>query len=190
MKTAIIIIAALVLVIFVLYYLLIGRFIKPELKIITLEKPIDVIGLEIKTSDTDIYKDVSKVSKKFNALKAEHPIPHLKEPWQSINISNNYNEQTREFTYIVSDAVTKVDNIPEGLTHYEVPAINYAVFPIRPKSKFAWGITMGKMKSYIFREWLPASGYKPSPLIGDFELHDERSLGKHAEIQLYVGLSQ
>ena len=49
---------------------------------------------------------------------------------------------------------------------------------------------MGRMKRYIYTEWLPKSGYEISDIIGDFELHDDRSLGKHPEINLYVALKE
>jgi predicted transcriptional regulator YdeE len=47
---------------------------------------------------------------------------------------------------------------------------------------------MGRMKKYIYTEWLPNSGYEPSDQVGDFEFHDDRSLGKKPEIQLFVAL--
>lgn len=190
MKTILIILAALIILIVILYFILIGRFEKIEPQIITLDEPIKLIGLGINTNDSAIYKDVERVATRFNEIKKSNPIPHLKKPWASINISKDYNVETKEFTYIVGDAVTKVDTIPKGLKAYEVPAITYAIFPIKPKSKIAWGITMGRTKKYVYTEWLPKSGYKPSEIIGDFELHDDRSLGKNPEINLYVALKE
>jgi predicted transcriptional regulator YdeE len=189
MRTIQIIILAIVVVI-VLYYVFIGNIDKSEPKIIKLEKPIQLIGLKINTSDKDIYKDVGRVAAMFNEIKKNNPIPYLKQPWVSINISKDYNVETKTFTYIVGDVVTKVDSIPNGLYYYEVPALTYAIFPIRPKSKIAWGITIGRMKRFIYTNWLPESGYIPSDIIGDFELHDDRSLGKHPEISLYVALKE
>jgi predicted transcriptional regulator YdeE len=45
--------------------------------------------------------------------------------------------ETKTFTYIMGDVVTKIDLIPVGLNYYGVPALTYAVFPIKPKSKIA-----------------------------------------------------
>ncbi len=190
MLKIILILLAIIIVLVVLYMIFIGNIDKKEPQIVTLKEPIKLIGLEIDTNDKDIYKDVGRVASSFNEIKKNYPIPNLKQPWASINISKNYNERTKTFTYIVGDVVTQFDAVPAGLSKYEVPAIIYAIFTIRPKSRFAWGITMGRMKKFIYTEWLPKSGYRPSGIIGDFELHDDRSLGKNPEIQLYVGLEK
>ena len=46
------------------------------------------------------------------------------------------------------------------------------------------------MKEFIYTEWLTNSTYKPSDSFGEFELHDERSLGKNLEINLYVAIKE
>jgi predicted transcriptional regulator YdeE len=190
MKTAIVIIIIVVATLIVLYLTLIGNTDKSEPGIIKLNQPIYVIGLEINTDDKAIYQDVSKVATQFNIIKKTHPIPDLKEPWSSINISKDYDPEKRTFIYIVGDVVNAVDSVPPGLKSYEIPPLTYAVFPIRPKSKITWGITMGRMKKFIYTEWLPNSAYRPSDLFGEFELHDERSLGKHPEINLHVAIQE
>jgi predicted transcriptional regulator YdeE len=190
MKTALIIISIIIATLIVLYFILIGNTDKSEPKIIKLGNPIYVIGLEINTDDKAIYQDVAKVANQFNSIKKTFPIPNLIEPWSSINISKDYNPEKRTFTYIVGDVVTVIDSIPPGLKAYEIPPLTYAVFPIRPKSKIAWGITMGRMKKFIYTEWFRISTYKPSDSFGEFELHDERSLGKHPEINLYVAIKE
>lgn len=188
MKPALLIIGTVLFLIFIMYFLLIGNFKKQKPEIVLLDKPVVLAGLEIKTNDRAIYKDVGIVAAEFNRIKQEHPIPNLKDPWAAVNISKDYNPAEKTFTYIVGEVVTEVGEIPEGLKYFEIPAATYAVFKIKPKSRFAWGITMGRTKRFIYAEWLPASGYKPLGAIDDFELHDERSLGKHPEIQLYVAI--
>jgi len=190
MKTTLIIIVLVLVTAFVLYYILIGNIDKSEPEMVTFDKPIQFIGLMIHTSDKAIYKDVGKVAAEFNSLKEKNPIPHKKEPWATVAVSKDYDPKKGTFNYIYGDVVTVIDSIPEGLQSYEIPALTYAVFPIRPKSKIAWGITMGRMKKYIFTKWMPNSGYFPSDSIGDFELHDDRSLGKNPQISLYVGLKE
>lgn len=190
MKTFISIVFVAIISMILLYFLLIGNIIKDEPQIVKLSDPILLIGIEINTNDKDIYNDVGRLASKFNELKKSNPIPYLKQPWASVNISKDYDIETKTFIYIVGDVVTKFDTIPNGLYYYEVPALTYAIFPIRPKSKLAWGITMGRMKRHIYSEWLPKSGYTPSKIIGDFELHDDRSLGKNPEINLYVAIEQ
>jgi len=190
MKTVLIIVIVVIVIAISLYFILIGNIDKSEPQIVKLNEPIKLIGIEINTNDKDIYKDVGLVASKFNEIKKSNPIPNLKQPWASINVSKDYDKETRTFKYIVGDVVTRDDTIPNGLYYYEVPALTYAIFPINPKSRFAWGITMGRMKRFIYLEWLPKSGYIPSDIIGDFELHDDRSLGKNPEINLYIALKE
>jgi predicted transcriptional regulator YdeE len=190
MKTTLLVIVLLVLIVFVLYYVLIGKIDNSEPKIIKLDKPVQFIGLEINTSDKAIYKDIKKVATEFGNIKKMNPISNLKQPWASVNVSKDYDKEKKTFKYIVGDVVTRIDSIPDGLQSYEIPALTYAVFPIRPKSKLAWGITMGRMKRFIYTVWLPNSGYEPSEIIGDFELHDDRSLGKNPEVNLHVALKE
>ena len=182
--------AAIILVGIALYLILIGRFNPIEPQIVTLKEPIRLLGLEIQTNDKDIYKDVGRVASSFNEIKKKSPLPHLKQPWASINISRDYDPESKTFTYMVGDQVEKIDSVPEGLSAFEIPVMTFAVFPVRPKSRFAWGITMGRMKRYIYTGWLPKSGYESPGVLDDFELHDDRSLGRHPEIQLYVAVQR
>ena len=188
MKIAVILTVAVLLTVAILYIVLIGKIDKSEPKIVKLDQPIYVIGLEINTDNKAIYQDVAKVANQFNEIKKSNPIPNLKEPWAAINISKDYNPEKGTFTYVVGDVVDRIDTVPPGLKPYEIPPLNYAVFPIRAKSKIAWGITFGRMKRFIYSQWLPNSKYYPSDSFGEFELHDERSLGKHPEINLHVAI--
>jgi len=190
LKSILLIILFTIIILIILYYVLIGNIDKSEPKIIFLDNPIQFVGLNIETSDKDIYKDVKRVTTEFNTIKKKNPIPFKKEPWTFVAVSKDYDREKRTFNYIVGDVVTKIDSVPDGLQPYKIPESTYAVFSIRPKSKIAWGITMGRMKRFIYTEWLPDSGYKPSKIIGDFELHDDRSLGKNPEINLYVGIQE
>jgi predicted transcriptional regulator YdeE len=190
MTKAILLIVFIIAIIVVLYFILIGNIDKSDPIIVKLDQPIYSIGLEIKTSDKSIYQDVGTIVSQFNDIKKTNPITNLKEPWASINISKDYNPGNGTFTYVVTDVVTKTDSVPEGLRSYEIPPLTYAVFRIQPKSKIAWGFTMGRMKKFIYTEWLPNSNYLPSDIFGEFELHDDKSLGKHPEISLYVALKE
>ena len=186
MRIALLITIILVLLLVTLYFMLIGCIDKSEPQIVSLPEPISIIGLEIATSDKDIYRDVGTVANRFNSIKEKHPIPNVKEPWARIFASKDYNPETGTFTYIVGDVVTTIDSIPHGLRAYNIPATTYAVFRIKPKSRMAWGITMGRMKRFIYTQWLPNSPYSVSSTFGDFELHNEMSMGKSPEIRLYV----
>jgi predicted transcriptional regulator YdeE len=91
----------------------------------------------------------------------------------------------------MGDVVTNIVEIPEGMISFEIPAIKYAVFPIRPKNRFAWGCAISKMKKNIYTEWLPNSNYEQAGQIDNFEYHDERSTRKkNPEIDLYVAIKE
>jgi predicted transcriptional regulator YdeE len=60
----------------------------------------------------------------------------------------------------MGDVVTDFNNAPQGLITFEIPVNDYAVFSIRSKFGFLWGIVIGKIKKYIFNEWLPCSKTK------------------------------
>lgn len=190
MKIFIVVVASLLLFSVLFYFLFIGRGVKPVPDVVELTEPLLVVGLPIQTSDRDIYRDVSKVYSEFVQLKTRNPISHLKEPWAAINISRDYIPETGAFTYIAGEAVDAFENIPEGLSGFEIPAGSYAVFPVRPASRLAWGVEMGRIKRYIYAEWLPASDFRISPEAGEFELHNEKSLGRHPEISIYVGIEK
>jgi AraC family transcriptional regulator len=92
---------------------------------------------------------------------------------------------------MMGDVVTSFEQVPDGLTEFEIPVGTYAVFPVRPKNRFGWAIAIANTKRYAYGVWLPGSGYEPAGTIDDFEYHDERSTRKRdPEIDLYVAVTQ
>jgi predicted transcriptional regulator YdeE len=58
-------------------------------------------------------------------------------------------------------------------------------------NRFAWGISTGRIKKYIYTEWIKDSEYElDNKVIGDFELHDKRSEQQNPEIDLYVAVKK
>jgi len=168
-----------------------NRITKEELtpKILTLKEPIKAVGFSVKTSNKSISNDATEVGKKFSDFKKSNMIKNRKDPWAFVAVSKNYDENSGIWDYFIGDVVTDFNNISEDLTTIEIPAIKYAIFPIRPRFKFAWGIVLGQMKRYIYEKWLPGSKYEPAEIIDDFEYHDERSIRKkEPEIDLYIGV--
>lgn len=60
--------------------------------IVTINKPIKAIGLSVKTSMSSIFKDVSKILKKYMDYKDKYGIPNQKKPWEYVSLSKNFNE--------------------------------------------------------------------------------------------------
>ena len=157
-------------------------------RIVTLNQPIRFAGLSVRTDMKRIYRDASGLGRKYARIKKTCSIPALKTPWAFVAYSRDFDESAGSWEYIMGDVVTGFDALPEGLKGYEIPAGTWAVFTVRPRFRFMWGAEIGRMKQYIFGEWLPHSGYRPKG--SDFEYHDERSTGKRASIDLYVEIEK
>jgi predicted transcriptional regulator YdeE len=180
-------IVSLILIGGVIMFFFLSKMVKEPI-IVTMQNPIKFVGLSINTDAKSIYKDAGKLGKEYQQFKEMHKIPNLQEPWAFVAYSKDFNEATKSWEYIMGDVVTNLDSIPEGLNGYEIPAMEYAIFPIKAKFKFLWGLEIGRMKRYIFTNWLPNSIYKSTGC--DFEYHDERSIGKNPSIDLYVAIEE
>lgn len=162
-----------------------------EPRIVDLEKPITIIGMSVDTTLKSIYRDVPRLGRQFKELKEATPIPNLKEPWAFAAVSRGYNPATGAMSYMMGDVVTSAAEVPEGMTAFEIPAIRYAIFPVRPKNRAGWGMAIANAKGYAYTVWLPKSGYEPGGEIDDFEYHDERSTrARNPEIDLYVAIKR
>jgi len=160
-----------------------------EPRIVELEKPITIIGMSADTTLKSVYRDVPRLGKQFKELKETQPIPNTKEPWAFAAVSRGYDPATGGMTYMMGDVVTSAAEVPEGMSVFEIPAITYAIFPVRPRNKKGWGMAIANAKGYAYTVWLPKSGYEPAGAIDDFEYHDERStLERSPEIDLYVAV--
>jgi predicted transcriptional regulator YdeE len=159
-----------------------------EPRIVELEHPIEIMGMSTETDTRSVYRDVAQLGKRFEAYKQENEIPDRVEPWGFAAVSKDFDEATGAFSYIMGDVVVSLDRVPAGLTGSEIPAGTYAVFPVRPKNRFGWGMAIGIAKRYAYTVWLPGSEYERAGTIDDFEYHDERSTGRNPEIDLYVAV--
>jgi predicted transcriptional regulator YdeE len=148
------------------------------------------MGMSVDTDTRSVYRDVSRLGKQFEAFKRESEIPDRKEPWGFAAVSEGFDETTGAFSYTMGDVVVSLDHVPDGLTGFEIPEGTYAVFPVRPKNRFGWGMAIGNVKRYAYTVWLPGSAYEQAGTIDDFEYHDERSTGRNPEIDLYVAVKR
>ena len=156
--------------------------------IVTLSSPIKMIGVSSRVNEKNIYREAQALGQRYENIKAAKIIQHKKEPWGFVAISKSFAEDG-SWEYLMGDVVDDFEIVPEGLNAFEIPAQSYARFSLRPRWIWAWGLAMGLLKKYIYTQWLPASEYKPdNALVGDFEYHDQRSLAKRPEIDLYVAI--
>jgi predicted transcriptional regulator YdeE len=160
-----------------------------EPRIVELEQPIAIIGMGMETDTKRASRDVSRLAKRFEKYKRANGVPNKKQPWGFAAVSWGFDEKTRAFFYLMGDVVVSLEEVPVGLTGFEIPVGTYAVFPVRPKNRFGWGVAIVKVKQYAYTVWMPSSEYEPAGTIDDFEYHDERSTRKRKpEIDLYVAI--
>jgi len=158
-------------------------------RIVDLPEPMLIVGLSMETSVSQVRRDVPALADQYRHFKLEHGVPNLRQPWAFVAVSRSFDPSTGSFWYMVGDVVTSFDAVPRELETFEIPAIKYAVFPVRPRNRFGWPVAIAGAKRYAFTEWLPDSGYEPAGVIDDFEYHDERSTRKrNAQIDLYVAI--
>lgn len=160
-------------------------------RIVDLEQSIQIIGMEVDTNLKTVYRDIPALGKRFANYKKTHEIPNKRLPWGFAAVSKGFNEEKGTFTYFMGDRVTILEQVPDGLEAFEIPAAKYAVFPIRPRNRFGWPVAIASAKRYIYTAWLPNSIYTQAGTIDDFEYHDERSTRKsNPEIDLYVAIKE
>ena len=88
---------------------------------------------------------------------------------QNIGVSygamGNYDKSSGEFDYVAAIEVERIDDLPEGMVGWEIPAQTYAVFPCTlPKIREAY--------DFAFHRWLPESSHEHSGGIA-FEIYGE-----------------
>jgi AraC family transcriptional regulator len=160
-------------------------------RLVELEHPIRVVGLFIDTSLRTIYRDVPALGRRFRAYTRSHPIRNKAEPWAFAAVSMGYDKEKSTFRNFMRDVVAGADRPPSGLSEFEIPAMTYAIFPVRPRNRFGWGLAIANVKRCAYDEWLPNSSYEPAGVIDDFEYHDERSTRRqHPEVDLYVAIRE
>jgi AraC family transcriptional regulator len=89
------------------------------------------------------------------------------------------------FRYMTGVEVSGAPTLPAGVEQLAVPARRYAVFTHRgPLSRFP------ETLDFVWREWLPASGYRVDGEPGMIEVYDERfdPVAGAGEIDLWLPL--
>jgi predicted transcriptional regulator YdeE len=160
--------------------------IEPE--IVTLDIPFKAVGLSIRTGLKSVYGDLPKAYKRYMSLKEKYGIPGQKLPWEYVSLSKNFDEN-KTWDYLTGHVVNDIGDIPEAFISFEVPAGKYAVFPIRPGNKLFLGLAIGRVKRYIYNNWLPESKYEFAGC--EFEYNNEKMFSKNPYfIDLYVAVRE
>lgn len=169
-------------------YFRIGKNNSLEPEIVTLSEPIKAIGLSVKTDMKNVFKDVSKILKKYMSYKDKCGIPDQKEPWEYVSLSKNFNEN-QTWDYFTGHVVTSFDSVPEAFVPFEIPVGTYAVFPVRPRNRFMLGLSIARTKRYIYNNWILKSKYEFAGY--EFEHNDEKMFKENPHfIDLYVAVKE
>jgi len=162
-----------------------------EPRIVTLEQPIWIAGLSRKISLKRTTRDLKRLSSRLDSLIRKYPIPDLKNPPAFAIVSKSFYKDQEKGTYIIGHVINSFHHIPGVYYVFEIPAITYALFTIRPPNRFSSGMALSRMRRYSYNDWLPYSGYEQAEIIDDFEYHDERSSReKNPEIDFYLAIRE
>jgi len=108
-------------------------------------------------------------------------ITHSAEPHVSYGVMA-HNQAMTELTYMAGNAVTQVDELPAGMSRWDIPTNTYAVFA-------ATLATIGEVFGYIYNSWLPTSGYQPvdAPY---FERYGENFSPDNPVLSIYIPVAK
>jgi predicted transcriptional regulator YdeE len=158
----------------------------PEPKIVVLEKPYIALGMSARTGIKTLVFDLPKLYKRYLGYKKKLGIPGMREPWEYVSVSRDFRDDS-SWEYCTGYVVDRADEVPAELVRFEAPIGRYAVFPIRGASRLTFGAAVGRMKRYIYTEWIPARGYRFGGI--EFEYNNEAMSAKHPyDIDLYVAV--
>ena len=110
-----------------------------------------IYGLWKKSNDRTISKDINALSKQYYAvvsMPGGEVLPYFV-------LTQNYNEQSRDFELFIGSAIDK-----SGLESYVLSAGEYAKITVKPKLGFLWGASIGEAKQYFYTKWLPKSSFE------------------------------
>lgn len=136
-----------------------------------------MFGLWMNSKDRSISSDIKILSQKYHAAFSSvegSVLPYFV-------LSRNYDEQSGSFELLVGSTIEK-----ESLETLILPAGDYAQMTVRPKLGVLWGSAIGQAKRFFYKNWLPASSYQGLNM--EYELHTEKSTGKHPSIALLFAI--
>ncbi|MHB9133993.1 MAG: GyrI-like domain-containing protein [Armatimonadota bacterium] len=111
-------------------------------------------------------------------------VQHIAEPNVCLGVCGDM-QADGAFSYLAGVPVTVEADISEGMVAWHVPAAKYAVFTHR--GPLDGENSLASTNAYIYREWLPASGYQRADT-PDLELYDHRfAFGQEqSEMDIYI----
>lgn len=134
-------------------------------------------GLHAPSADQTQSRDIPALSTAFYNRIGGKPGAQL--PFYVV--SKDYDKASGGFTLFVGG-----EGSNQSLETEVLPAGIYAKLEVCPKLGFLWGPAIGAAKRWFYTQWLPGSGYEALNL--EYELHTEKSVGKHPSVALLFAI--
>ena len=147
-----------------------------------------VVGIAVRTSNAEQMTPARPIGKQWERLMGEGLLATIpnKADAKIIAVYTNYaSDKDGEYTYLLGARVTKVENLPAGMTARNIPAGRYAVFTSE----------RGPVQKIVVETWQRVWATPKNELGGDrsykadFEVYDERAQNPaDALVDLYIGV--
>lgn len=134
-------------------------------------------GLKTNTKDGNNLKEIPRFWDNYMKKELCKTIPGKINPNQEYGLCYDFNPQTLDMCYMIGYEVKNLENIPEGMCGKEVPASLYVCFTTPKVLRKDFVTSIQETTKFIYREWLPQSGYQYNENGNDFEIYDERCFG-------------
>jgi predicted transcriptional regulator YdeE len=147
-----------------------------------------VVGIAVRTSNAEQMTEARPIGKQWERLFKEGVLAAIpnKADGNILALYSEYaSDKDGEYTYLLGARVTKVENVPAGMTVKNVPAGRYAVFTSE----------RGPVQKVVVEMWRRVWETPKSALGGDrayktdFELYDQRAKNPaDSVVDLYVAV--
>ncbi len=104
-------------------------------------------------------------------------IEHIAEAGVSYGLMDHFDQESSVFDYMAGNPVTQVVDLPVGMTRWEVPTNNYAVFETTLDN-------IGETFDHIYSRWLPTSDYQQAP--GPYFEHYPATFPDSPTLSIYI----
>ena len=105
-------------------------------------------------------------------------IPHSADEHASYGLMGRFDQATGLFDYLAGNPVTQADQLPAGMSRWDLAANTYAVL----ETTLA---RIGEAMDYVYRTWLPSSGYQAVDA-PSFERYGETFSSENPVLDVYV----
>ena len=133
-----------------------------------------VVGLLLRTQP--MSPEIPALWDKFVPRISE--IPRQTEGHVSYGLMGRFDQATGMFDYMAGNAVTQVDQLPTGMSRWDLAANTYAVLDTTL-------VKIGEAMDYLYNTWLPSSDYQAVDA-PSFERYGEAFSPDNPVLKVYV----